>query len=259
MKRALIVAMFLVLASKLTLAADVWVLQGGAGGGCHQLQWTPDTLFLNTGSAPAVVRLLGMSDGPDEVVQRTITIAPMTLTSLRGTAAFAWRPSSAASAFYLHLDVPPDVVVSNVLNVGLGDCDLGTPQGDVSAVFGSVKLPRFDVLNPAGQTRYILGSDLGLVSARTNVGVYNAGSETAVADVQLLRGCDGQVLDRATFTLAPNSSRQISLNPRIAGACTARPVQDWVNYVTINVSQHSLSYVANIVNNETPRVLIGVQ
>jgi hypothetical protein len=259
MTRALIVATFLLLASRPAFAAEVWVLQGGAGGGCHQLQWTPDTLFLNTDSAPAVVRLLGMSDGPDEVVQRTITIAPMTLTSLRGTAAFAWRPSSGASAFYLHLDVPPDVVVSNVLNVGLGDCDLGTPQGDVSAAFGSVKLPRFDVLNAADQTRYILGSDLGLVSARTNVGVYNAGGETAVADLQLRRGCDGQVLDRATFTLAPNSSRQISLNPRIAGACTARPVQDWVNYVTINVSQPSLSYVANIVNNETPRVSIGVQ
>lgn len=242
-----------------TFASDVWLLHGGAGGGCNQIQWTADTLFYNRSSGTAVVRLLGVSDGPDEVVQRTITLAPQTLTSITGTAALAWRPSSDASVFFLHLNVPDDVVISNALNVGVGGCVSGSPQGDASAVLGSVKLPRFDALTAGGQTRFVLGADLGLLNTRTNVGVYNAGGEAAVADVQLLRGCDGQVLDRATLTLPPNSSRQVSLNPRVLTACAARPVQEWVNYVTINVSQPSLSYVANIVNSETPRALIGVQ
>jgi hypothetical protein len=39
----------------------------------------------------------------------------------------------------------------------------------------------------------------------------------------------------------------------------ARAVQEWVNYVVITMSQPSLSYVANVVNSEQPRVLLAIQ
>lgn len=259
MWRTMTVALSMLVAGAPLAAAELWVMHGGAGGECNQIRWTTDTLFLNRSSAPAVVRLLGLSDGPDDVIQREITLPPNALTSIAGTAAFAWRPASAASSFFLHLDVPAEVVTTNVLNVGKGDCHLGAPEPDASTLFGTIALPKFTAPTPAGERRDVLGTDLGLLSARTNVGVYNVSSEPAVADVQLLRGCDGQLLDRATFQVAPNSSRQVSLNARSLPPCTARRVQEWVNDVAITVSQPSISYVASVINGEVPRVLLGVQ
>jgi hypothetical protein len=68
------------------------------------------------------------------------------------------------------------------------------------------------------------------------------------------------VLDRATVTLGPNASQQVSLH---ASSPSCTPPQNttpaWVNHVVITVSQPSLSYVASVVNGETPRVLLKVQ
>jgi hypothetical protein len=254
--RRLIAPLLLLLAST-AFAADVWVLQGGVGA-CDQLQWHADTILLNTGTTPAVVRLLDVSDGPDMIAMRELAVMPNHSVALgRAT---NWAPAGGASTFFLHLDVPDDVVVRNVLNVGTTPCSL-VPTPDETALFGTTQLPAFRLLTPAGATRYVLNTDLGRIAARTNVGLYNAGNETAVADVQLVRACDNQVLDRLTFTIGPNASRQISLHASATTGCGAlhQDVQDWVDYVVITVSQPSLAYVANIANTESPRVLVGVQ
>jgi hypothetical protein len=257
--RRLIVGLLLVIACSTAEAADIWVLHGRVSM-CRQLLWSTDTYFLNTNTAPAVVRLLGVSDGPDSEVNRQFTLPPNTLTALSLTIGGGWGPAPRTTAtVFLHLDVPDGVIFQNVLNVGTEDCLL-LPSADTSAVYGSVPLPTFRSLVPAGETRHILGADLGQIDGRTNIGVYNAGSEPAVADVQMIHGCDGAVQDHATITLAPNSSQQVSLH---AGTSVCKPAdnttQGWKYYATVTVSQPSLSYVANIVNGETPRGLLSVK
>lgn len=240
-------------------AADVWVLRGHAGA-CGQTAWSTDVLFLNAGTGPETVRLLGVSDGLDTAPTREFDVPPNHLISLMRTAGVNWAPRSAEATYFVHLDVPDDVVVQNVLNVGAGECPLA-PATDNSALFGSIALPAFRSLFPAGRTRYFLGTDLGLIDARTNVGVYNAGAESVVADVRLIRGCDGQVIDRATLALAANASGQVSLGGHPESRCFPQQinVQAWPNYVAVTMSQPSLSYVANVVNGEPPRVLLAAQ
>jgi hypothetical protein len=74
MTRTTIAAVAILLACGTLSAGETWVLGGGAGGACNQIRWTADTLFLNTNDAPATVRLLRVSDGPDDVTQREITL-----------------------------------------------------------------------------------------------------------------------------------------------------------------------------------------
>jgi hypothetical protein len=142
-------------------AADAWVLRGFAGP-CLGLQWEADTLLLNPLPAPAVVRLVSISDGSDSIAapdRELVVPAGQTLSLNRNT---AWHQPD-VPLFVLRLDVPDGVLIEGVLNLGTGSgegCPL-PPAPDSSAAYGVIHLPHFRALVPANQEQIHLGTTLG--------------------------------------------------------------------------------------------------
>jgi hypothetical protein len=241
-------------------AADVWVLRGSTGP-CEGLQWEADTLLFNTALTPATVRLLEVSDGSDEVTTRQLEIAPRQVASLRNLAG-DWRPSSEAALWMLHLDVSESVTVEGVLNIGTGTglCVL-VPTPDRSALYGTTRLPVFRTLAASGTEQVHLGTSLGLLAARNNVGIFNAGDVAASATIEVRRGCDDRLLAATTVQVAANSTVQIRLDPKSDSGCMAghRDVQPWVETVRVVVDQPSLTWVSSLANGVAPRGILGVR
>jgi hypothetical protein len=238
---------------------EVWVLRGVAGG-CRGPQWFADALLFNTSDEPAVVRLLSVSDGPDQIVRREITIRP------RGTIVLSrnatWSPNADVKHYMVHMDVPAAVTVQGVLNVGygIGLCLPGPPL-DTSAAFGAAAFPHFRGLIPANQEQVHLGTDLGFIRSRNNVGIFNAGAVAAVAQVELRRACDDAVLAVETVAVPANSTTQVRVENDSLSDCSAGEdfVQEWVDVISVRVSQPSVSWVSTIAEGVPPRVLFNVR
>ena len=261
MKRIFASALFLatIVASDVR-AADVWVLRGSTGP-CEGLQWEADTLLFNSALTPSTVRLLEVSDGSDDVTARQLEIAPRQVGALRSLAS-DWRPSSEAALWMLHLDVPDPVIVEGVLNIGTGTglCIL-VPTPDRSAVYGTTRLPTFRALVPPGTEQVHLGTSLGLLATRNNVGIFNAGSVAANASIEVRRGCDDRLLDATTVQVAANSTIQVRMDPKSDSGCLAghQDVQPWVETVRVVVDQPSLTWVSSLANGVAPRGILGVR
>ena len=106
---SLIASALLIAVAPMTFAAEAWVF-GGFVGPCQGLQWQADALLFNPLPTPAVVRLLSVSDGPDNVPDhnRELELLPrQTVALLRTT---AWGPSD-VPFFMLRLAVPDGVVI----------------------------------------------------------------------------------------------------------------------------------------------------
>lgn len=241
-------------------AADVWVLRGGVGP-CEGLQYEADALLFNETLTPAVVRLVSLSDGPDDVSPRELEIPPRQVLSLRVRAG-DWRPQADVPLWMLRLDVPPGVRIEGALNLGTGtgNCVL-VPTPDRAALYGTTALPIFRALVPAGEEQIHLNTSLGAMRARNNVGIYNAGSVAATARVEVRRGCDDRTLASAVVSVVANSVLQISVQPESVDGCTAahRDVQAWVESVRVTVDQPSVTWVSSIAAGQDPRVVIKVR
>ena len=240
------------------LAADVWVLRGGVGP-CDGVVWELDDLFYNGGNATATVRLLGVSDGPDEAIARALDLPPRQVVSLRN-ATTEWRPSRDLPMWMLHLDVPDGVNVESVLNVGIGNCTM-IPSPDNAALYGTTHVPVFRALVPAGLEQVHIGTSLGGAPARNNVGMFNAGTSPAAVNIELRRACDDLLLDSTTAVVPANSTAQFRLQaPEPASGCTAahRAVQPWVEYVTVTADQPGTSWVSSLRNGVPPRVDVSI-
>lgn len=240
-------------------AADAWVLRGFAGP-CLGLQWEADTLLFNTLPAPAVVRLVSISDGPDPVPQphRELVLPPGQTLSLNRTT--SWHPRAEVPLFVLRLDVPEGVLIEGVLNLGTGSgegCPL-PPAPDSSAAFGVLHLPHFRALVPANHKQIHLGTTLGGSPARNNVGIYNAAAVPANARLSLHRACDNRLVDETTIQLAANSTTQVRLKNKSTDTCTGS-VPTWVDYVTVTVDQPSVTWVSTLASGVPPRVLISIR
>jgi len=262
MRKPFLIALFVLIAlapvATVASAADVWVL-GGLVGDCSGLQWWADALVFNTLPAPAIVRLVSVSDGPDNVPgpARELEVLPrQTLGLVSNT---AWSPHGDAPFFMLHLDVPEGVVIEGILNLGTGlggPCQIPVPDG--SAGYGIIHFPHFRALVPAYQEQIHLGTTLGPLRSRNNVGIYNASAFAATANVTLRRACDDRIADETTVQLDPNSTTQVRLENKITDRCSGR-VKPWIDYVTVTVDQPSLSWVSTLANGVDPRVLLTIR
>jgi hypothetical protein len=255
---SLIARSLLITLAPMAFAADAWVL-GGFVGPCSGLQWEADALLFNPLATPAVVRLLSVSDGPNDVPEqnRELELLPrQTVAVLRSA---GWGRAD-VPFFMLHLDVPAGVVIEGVLNLGTGtgvDCSL-IPRPDNSALYGVIRFPHFRTLIPAHQEQIHLGTTLGGQRSRNNVGIFNAGAAAATAHVQLRRACDDRVVSETDVTLAPNTTTQVRLENKSTDTCTGL-VQSWVDYVTVTVDQPSVTWVSTIANDVDPRVLLSIR
>jgi hypothetical protein len=259
MRQVRVIASLLLLVSAHgVFADDVWVL-GGLTGSCRGLQWNADALLFNRQLTPATVRLLGVSDGPDNVPpgQRELVLSPRETIQLTGS---GWNPGGDAPIYMVHLDVPSAVTVEGLLNIGTGSGgDCTDPPLDRTALYGTIQMPHFRALVPPSQEQVHLGTTLGPMPERNNVGIFNAGENTAIAHVELRRSCDDRPADQATIQLAPNTTVQVQLkNPTDETTCDGS-VQPWIHYITAIVDQPSLTWVSTLANDVVPRVFISIR
>ena len=231
-------------------AADAYFVRFssyGRGSSAGSVLWLDDVLFFNTNAAPASVRFLGVSNGDAQAdAPPSLTLPPGRVISLDATAvAPKWAPIlSVLSPYILHLDIPSGVIAESRDEFYF---DRGIPELPPLPL-GKVSMPIFRELAPAGTAQVQLGTDLSGTDSRENVGIYNAGNQTATAMIEVRRTCDDTVADTRTLSIPPNTLLQTNgLQTGAANLCGTPAANSKVTrYTIITVSQPSLSYVANL-------------
>ena len=265
-----LVALCFLLMSVVSLAEDVWLVRTIADGGvieppCGGLLWADDIVFHNTASEPRTIRFIGLSNG-QALAPLDLTLEPgSTVGGLRAQReeVGSWTPSPRQALWSVHLDVPADVdVVSRLIARISGANSCGFPSN--SPDYAGVSLPVIRALASAGTKQIHLGTDLGdtarLQGARINVGIYNAGEETANATIEIRRGCDDGLVVARSLQVPPNSAVQSNRLPAFAEyeACSRFNTTEFVTYAVVTVDQQSFSYAVVLANGAAPRSPMSV-
>lgn len=242
MKRLFVAA--LLLTATAAAASDAYFIRFNATG-AGITAWADDVLFYNTNSTSVTVRFLGVSNGTAQTNTPPLELPARTSVSLNSSpAGTTWLPVPVPSLWVLHLDVPAGVIVESRDEFyrtypGVPEL-LPTPRGKVS-------MPVFRGLRVAGEQQVHLGTDLSGVESRVNVGVFNAGTQTASATIEVRRTCDDVAVDTRNITIPPNTVIQASGFVIAANSpCTDRRTASWMRAVTITVDQPSVTFVSNV-------------
>jgi hypothetical protein len=168
----------------------------------------------------------------------------LALDEVLGVAA-AWEPPY-PTIYVLHLDVPSGVSVESRSEFFVrNECVAFPGIGSM----GHASMPVYKALIQPGEPQVHLGTDLGTApSSRTNVAVYNAGTVSASARIEIRRTCDNSIAEERTVVISPNTTIQIGgLSPGLDTCTTGIP---WLRYTVVTVDQPSLSFVSSL--TETP-------
>lgn len=213
----------------------------GPAQGCEQLVWRDNVLFYNQGTTVLNVRLLGMSNGPAPPdAAAVVALPPHRVVSLNDVTQ-SWDPGT--GLWVVHVDVPPGVVVeSRDEALRTTNC---SPSPSPPASLAKVSLPIVRALAPAGTPQVYLGTDLGVMSSRMNVGIYNDAFVPATATITVRRTCDDAVMDSRTVTVPAQSIVQFG-GFQSGDGTLACFFSGWSRYVMVTVDQPSFAYVANL-------------
>ena len=255
MKR-MVVVLILMLVCRFAYASDAYFVRFRTQGrqmpfGASMI-WGDDILFYNTGVAPAVVRFLSVSNGSAQGDVPTLTLPAGQPIFLNATpVAERWRPVPVPPMWVLHLEIPDGVVAESRDKYSLYVPGL---PGDIPGLWpvsgGKVSMPIFRELVAAGRPQVQLGTDLGPHDSRANVGIYNAGADSATATIEVRRTCDSAVVDRRTTTIPANTLVQVGgLNTASSADCPPNAAEPWARYTVVTVPQPSFTFVSNL--NET--------
>jgi hypothetical protein len=261
-------------------ASDVWVVRFqtdivySSPTECYRVGWRDHLLFRNTTSQDVAVNAIGASNGytipgPEPLVVparggRSVLIQPRLS---EGGSSNLWAPKPENTLIVNHLDVPQGVIVESrgelwgPLSTPL-PCPPPEPGGvPASEVFGTMPLPVVRSLAPAGTEQTHLAIDLGTQPIRTNVGIYNSGTATANAAIELRRSCDDTVVERRFTAVPANAVVQvfgITDTPRTSGnSCSSSGSTYYSRYVVVVMDQPGFSFVTSLATNLSPRIVIG--
>ena len=266
--RPLLAALLLGISGAHVRAGDVWILRSSESsynaGLCSTLSTQSELLFQNNGTNDAVVRLLGISNGGsvstaevDVPATRTVTVSSFGVP--------VWVASS--RWWTVHLEVPDAVTMTAHLQFGTDR--VGCPPIPRPPVFspnrGTLAVPVFRTLVPAGTTQRHLGTHAGSAAATLTAVIFNAANAPASAHVQLFRACDDTVVAERTLTIAANSTDSVSFPLVIDCSSPARSViaSGFDDYTAVTVDQPGLSMVlataavAAPVNDVTVGVIVA--
>jgi hypothetical protein len=188
----------------------------------------------------------GASDSGD------VDIPPGEVRGLAGAA----NDFANAILWVTRLTVPADVTVEGRLEFFFEGCT----GPFVGRARGRIALPVFRSLVPAGVRTLHAGTDLGVQNVRTNVSVYNAGSVTATATIEVHRAGCAITLPPVTLVVSipPDTLVQTPVY-EAPPACTDHlSVERWAAYTVVRVDQPSLSFVVSLSNEAAPSATIGV-
>jgi hypothetical protein len=115
-------------------------------------------------------------------------------------------------------------------------------------------------LTPPGVPQFHLRTDVGTLTSRTNVGIYNGGSVSATAAVEIWEGCDDQVLDSKFVTIPPNSvvlATGFATNALLTSRCAgSQGTPLYVRYVKVAMDQPGFSFVTSLANDLPPKIAV---
>lgn len=247
-----LLTLMLMVANRL-IAADAYFIRFSATGhgnavGTRSVVWRDDIILFNTTKTTVNVQFLGVSNGGAQADTPPLTLAPGLPVSLNASPVNQqWAPVGAPALWELHLDIPAGVIAESRDEFYVTyDTGVSIPP----QARGKVSMPVFRQLTPANAPQIYLGTDLSANDSRTNIAVYNAGTDTATATIELRRVCDQSLADARTITVPPNVLLQtggLSAGPRQENpACPGGASTQWEMYTVITLSQPSLTYVSNI-------------
>lgn len=252
-------ALLLFVAAAVASASDVWLVQGLADAPtedpCIVTAWSGDIVLRNVTNNSARVSLKGISNASALLPSAPpfIDVAPGQTKSVTATVGGRWTAFTGGSPvpiWITHLDVPAGVLVEDRIEIGsINNCSAVPPTR--TPIYGKISFPAIRALTPANEVQTHLGTDLGAVDARVNVGIYNAAEQPASANVVIRRACDDRIIGERQLAIAANTLVQISITPDLkplAGGCPEQTTPPWVAYTTVRVDQPSLSYVAMLAN-----------
>jgi hypothetical protein len=258
LSRVLYCVLLSVFAAGTAAADDVWVVRGFAAVpqcpfGEPVVEWRADALFYNTADREAVLHLESVSNGGNHRDDEfSFAIPPGEVRGLAGTA----NDFANAILWVTRLTVPADVTVEGRLEFFHESCRSTGPQGRAAA---RLALPVFRSLVPAGVRTLHAGTDLGIQNVRTNVSVYNAGSVTATATIEVHRAGCATTLPPVTrvVSIPPDTLIQTPVYEAPSQCSDDISVPRWVAYTVVTVDQPSLSFVVSLSNEAGPSVTIG--
>lgn len=241
-----------------SLAADRWAVGGLASPECPALatKWTVDALAYNPLDYPQSVRLLGISNGGGyETVDPVATLEPGEMLSINSR----WVPKVSQTLWVAHLDVPEGIELAGVMYLGEIQCTL-PPEPERDAVRGAVSVPVFDSLHEANQPHVHLATGLGQLRHRTNVAVYNHGTEEASATIEQYSSSSGAQVGAASVRVPARTIVQVPvlrLEHPVPG--TPQGVRRWLQHVIVRMDQPGFSFVSNLAEDHPVRSLIQVR
>lgn len=230
---------------------------------CGGLAYRDELIFHNAGGSDAAIALLGVSNGTAAQPQ-SLTIPAGRVRSSEGScegcsASSTWAPDPQPLLWVAHLDIPDEVeTVSRILVLaGSPEVCNGFP-GPSARTYAGIPMPVVRALTPAGRPQTLLGADIGGDSSgtaddgRTNVGIYNGGSASGTASVDLRRGCDGSLLETRTIVIPANTIVQVNGLSNVFTGCNDLDTGTYEAFVVVTVDQPSFSYSVTLSNVRLP-------
>lgn len=225
--------------------------------GCCELRnpgWRSDVVFYNPTLQPLIVTLVSMSDGPSGAPEgSTLTLPPRIPVSVRKST--SWLRNG--PLWFWTFDVPEEVEVRSELHYGYTIAGGPSPEIFIPA-YGQISFPTFSDLTPAHQEKIFLGTDLGDLKRRVNVGVHNPSDQIAWAEVAVRRSCDRRLLAVDVFAVPPRTTVQrVRVHEgRVDFESPDCPTFSRAegSYVTVTVDRPSLSFVSALSSADVPRL-----
>jgi hypothetical protein len=264
--RKLAVILAIITLPRAAPAADVYLIQGLARGQTivsagvpETIVWSTDSIFYNSGTTDAQVQLLAMSNGslpPGAPTDFVVPAGRSTSLSARGLTA-QWQPVTGDTLWVLHLDVPVGIIADDALFVRAQSQQQPNPTfNPLLYKYGKIRLPVFTALVPANQPQVNLMTSLGdpqLIPSHLNVAIYNGGTVSGIARIDVHRHCDDAIVESRTALIAANTIQQIYGLPG-SGTCPGTTLDEPPSsvYTIVTVDQPSLTTVSTIANNHSP-------
>ncbi len=213
---------------------------------CVRFGWIDELIFYNANQTPATVKNLGTTS---HASLGQVEIPPKTLLSSNSFSgdALGGVPDTRIGIAVNKLGVPDGVTVASRAQVfGPIGC---VPQTSFDYQ-GSLPLPVVAALTEPNLPQVHLATDLGRQERHTNVIIYNGGTTTATATIELRQGC-GFLIETRTARIDPNSVIQIARFTDEAHqtnfACTFPALMTQTSrYVIVTVDQPSFSNVITV-------------
>jgi hypothetical protein len=221
--------------------------------------WQAELLFHNGTTVPKTVRLLGATAGTNRPTGQLLIPAGRTLSTRTFEGSQLGGDPFGFVLVVNKLDIPEGVVVSSRADVYGPPAGCGIPPAAMNHSFGSLPLPVIRSLVAPNERQIHLATDLGIYPRRTNVIIYNAGSSTATARIELRVGCDDSLISERLVAIGPNSVIQVTgLTDEIPERlCSSPGTTPFTRYVAVTVDQPSFSH-ATTISNEFSVPTIGV-